>query len=236
MIYNPWHGCHKLSAGCLNCYMFRTDAKFGKDSTQVIKTSDFDLPLRKNRKGAYKVPSKTILYTCFTSDFFIEEADAWRQDVWSMMKLREDVHFFIITKRIHRFDVGLPSDWKEGYPNVTIACTVENQIEADRRLPLYKAAKIQHKVLILEPLLESIHLEPYLNFKIERISVGGESGLEARACHYDWVLDLQRQATQHGIPFEFRQTGAHFIKDHKTYHIPRKEQMTQAKKAKLDTL
>jgi len=235
MIYNPWHGCHKISAGCLNCYMFRTDARFGKDSNQVMKTTDFDLPLRKDKKGHYKVPTGTLLFTCFTSDFFIEEADEWRRDVWHMMKLRPDVHFFIITKRIHRFNDCIPQDWEEGYMNVTIACTVENQKEADTRLPIYQKAKIQHKVLILEPLLEAIHLEPYLNFTIERILVGGESGNEARACHYEWVLDLQQQAIAHKIPFEFRQTGAHFVKDQKTYHIPRHAQRSQAKKAHLDT-
>ena len=31
IIWNTWHGCHKESAGCLNCYMFRRDAEFEKD-------------------------------------------------------------------------------------------------------------------------------------------------------------------------------------------------------------
>ena len=26
-LWNAWHGCHKISAGCKNCYMFRRDAK-----------------------------------------------------------------------------------------------------------------------------------------------------------------------------------------------------------------
>ena len=36
-LWNAWHGCHKISVGCLNCYMFRRDAKYGKDSTVVKK-------------------------------------------------------------------------------------------------------------------------------------------------------------------------------------------------------
>ena len=50
-IWNPWHGCHKKSAGCLNCYMFRRDAQFNKDSTIVSKTKDYSLAVIRNKKG-----------------------------------------------------------------------------------------------------------------------------------------------------------------------------------------
>jgi len=26
-IWNPWHGCHKCSEGCLNCYFYYLDGK-----------------------------------------------------------------------------------------------------------------------------------------------------------------------------------------------------------------
>ena len=26
MMWNLWHGCHKLSAGCKHCYVYRGDA------------------------------------------------------------------------------------------------------------------------------------------------------------------------------------------------------------------
>lgn len=45
-LWNAWHGCHKISAGCQNCYMFRRDAKYGKDSTVVTKTANFRLPIK----------------------------------------------------------------------------------------------------------------------------------------------------------------------------------------------
>ena len=62
-----------------------------------------------------------------------------------MIQQRQDVHFYIITKRIGRFEVGLPSDWDEGYPNVTVAVTCENQQRADERIPLLLSAPIRHK-------------------------------------------------------------------------------------------
>ena len=68
---------------------------------------------------------------------FCEEADEWRPEAWKMIRERDDLHFVIITKRIHRFQVGLPKDWEEGYDNVTICCTCENQNMADYRLPFF---------------------------------------------------------------------------------------------------
>ena len=61
-----------------------------------------------------------------------------------MMRLRSDVRFLIITKRIDRFLETIPSDWGDDYDNVTICCTIENQDRADYRLPIYKTAPIKH--------------------------------------------------------------------------------------------
>ena len=126
-IWNPWHGCRKISPGCLNCYVYRRDAEFGKDSSIIARISSFDLPVKRNRKGLYKLqPDERSVYTCMTSDFLVEEADEWRPEAWKMIRERDDLHFVIITKRIHRFQVGLPKDWEEGYDNVTVCCTCEN--------------------------------------------------------------------------------------------------------------
>lgn len=110
--WNPWHGCDKISAGCLNCYVYRRDEEIGKDSSLVTQTSSFDLPLKKNRKGEYKLqPEEGTVYTCMTSDFFLEKADPWRPEIWRMIKARSDLKFYIITKRIERFMNCIPEDW-----------------------------------------------------------------------------------------------------------------------------
>jgi len=66
------------------------DAKHDIDSTIVRKTKNFDLPLQKKRNGTYKIPSGTKMYTCFTSDFFVEDADEWRSEAWDMIRDRND--------------------------------------------------------------------------------------------------------------------------------------------------
>lgn len=232
--WNLWHGCHKLSAGCQNCYVYRSDSKYNRDSTHVHKTKNFDLPLRKDRRGNYKIKSKETLYTCFTSDFFVEEADEWRKEVWDMIKIRSDVFFFMITKRIDRFMDCIPDDWGDGYDNVMICCTVENQDRADYRLPIYLKAPIKHKQIVCEPLLEKINLSKYLDKSCELLLAGGESGPEARICEYEWILDLREQAIAKDVPFFFKQTGARLKKDGKLYHVPRKFQHAQARKANIN--
>lgn len=233
-IWNPWHGCHKLSAGCKNCYVYRLDAKYEKDSSIITKTGNFNLPIKKTRTKEYKLQTKEIVYTCFTSDFFVEEADDWRIDAWKMISARSDLHFLIVTKRIDRFLVNLPWDWKDGYDNVTICCTCENQDRADYRLPILLNLPIKHKQIICEPLLEKIDLSPYLNSSIEGVTVGGESGEEARICNYNWILNLHSQCLEKKVPFHFKQTGAKFVKDGKLYKIKRMDQHSQAKKANIN--
>ena len=125
--WNPWHGCHRISPGCGNCYVYRRDRSVGRDAGIVRRTADFDLPMRVGRDGNYKLQCGREVFTCGTSDFFLEEADPWRAQAWRFIAQRPDVRFFIVTKRIDRFHVALPEDWGAGYDNVTIACTCENQ-------------------------------------------------------------------------------------------------------------
>lgn len=234
LMWNPWHGCRKISEGCRNCYVYRTDSQFGKDSSVITLTSAFRLPVKRKRDGSYKVPPGSTLYTCFTSDFFVEGADGWRAEAWRMIRERPDVSFFIITKRIDRFRVALPDDWGDGYDHVAIGCTVENQRMADYRLPIFRSVPIRHKIVICAPLLEPLNLTPYLDETIEEVSAGGESGEEARVCDFDWVREIRRQCVERNVPFTFHQTGARLRKDGRVYRILRKFQHAQARKANIN--
>ena len=235
-MWNLWHGCHKKSEGCRHCYVFRRDAEFEKDSNVVTKTASFNLPVRRDRSGNWKVPSGTLMWTCFTSDFFIEEADQWREEAWLMIHRRSDLHFYIVTKRPERILLCLPEDWGKGYDNVTIACTMENQRRVDERLPIFCELPLKHKAIICEPLLESINFHCGLGSWIEQVTVGGESGRDVRVCDYDWVLDIRRQCIAADVPFYFKQTGASFRKDGRLFRIPRRLQMEQARRAGIGFL
>ncbi len=235
--WNPWHGCHKISPGCQNCYVYGIDSCYEKKAYEVKKNIEFDLPARKGKNG-YKIPSGSLVYTCFSSDFLLEEADEWRQEAWRFMKERADIDFLFITKRIHRFMQCIPEDWGEGYPNVTVGCTCENQTMAEYRIPYFFGAPIAHKFVVCEPLLERIDLSVLADEMrgIESVTVGGESGVEARVCDYDWVLAIRDFCLMEGIGFTFHQTGGKFRKGGKLYCVPKKFQHLQAKRAEIDFL
>lgn len=232
--WNLWHGCVKKSEGCVNCYVYSRDGKYDLDASSVYKTRAFDAPLKRDRHGGYKMPYGSTVYTCFTSDFFLDLADEWREEAWDIIRERSDLHFFMITKRIERFASCVPSDWGDGWDNVTICCTCENQKRADERLPIYLSSPIKHKMIVCEPLLEPIDLRPYLTQEIEGVTVGGESGMSARPCNYDWVLDIREQCISANVSFSFHQTGSNFIKDGKSFRIDKKYHHSQARAADID--
>ena len=238
-IWNPWHGCHKISAGCKHCYVFREDAAFGAviPTNEVRKTSSFSLPVKRDRKKNWKFPPGTEFGLCFTSDLLIKEADEWRQDIWDMIRIRDDCSFYFFTKRIDRLERCFPSDWGEGWDHVAIGCTVENQERADYRLPIFLSLPIKHRLVIAAPMIESIDIRKYLNSGlIEEVSVGGESGKYARPLDFNWVLNLREQCINAEIPFNFHQTGSYIIKDGRQFHIKREYQHSQARKANVDYL
>ena len=234
-LWNPWHGCHKVSDGCKNCYVYSSDERHGRDASEVYKTKNFNLPTARKKDGTLKIPPGEMIYTCFTSDFLIEEADGWRDEAWDMMRARPDCRFLFITKRIERLEAALPPDWGDGWEHVAICVTCENQDRADFRAPIFAALPIKHCGFACSPLLGPIDLSSYLNDTTDLgIVAGGESGKFARPCHYDWVISLQRQCVSAKLPFTFDQTGARFVKDGKIYAVPRKLQHSQARKAGIN--
>ncbi len=211
MNWEPWTGCYKVSDGCTYCYFYGPFSKrYGQNS--IVKTEEFYKPIAKSAACLPKIPSGKIVATCFASDFFIAEADEWRAEVWAMIKRRPDLEFLILTKRIDRFNVSLPADWGYGYDNVNIGCTVENQEIADYRLPLFISYPIKRRFVACAPLLGSIDLSHYLG-GIEHVSVGGETGRDARECDYEWVLDIRKQCEMAGTTFWFKNTGSFFKRD-----------------------
>ena len=233
--WNPWHGCTKYSEGCAHCYVYRIDGEHDRDASVPFRTKDFDLPLRRKRSGEWAIAPESDVYTCFSSDFFLDAADAWRPEAWRMMRERSDLRFIFVTKRVLRMEECLPPDWGIGYPNVRIGCTAENQRRADERLPVFLRLPAREKFVICEPLLGPIDISDYLDAGgIRQVVVGGESGPDARECRWEWVLALREQCRRTGTAFHFKQTGATFVKDGRVYHIRRRDQGDQARRAHID--
>ena len=224
-IWNPWHGCVKCSEGCKNCYMYFLDRVRDRDGADIYRTkSGFTYPLQEKRNGGYKIQSGELIRVCMTSDFFLEEADKWRDEAWEIMRLRPDVKFFLLTKRPGRVEKCLPKDWDDGWENIFFNVTCENQLRADERIPLLLELPFRHKGIMCAPLIGAVSIEKYLgDGQIEQVICGGENYGGARPCDFEWVKGLRSECVLHDVTFCFIETGTIFVKDGKRYHLPQKQ-------------
>lgn len=223
-IWNPWHGCVKCSEGCDHCYMYFLDKCRDQDGSKIYKTkTGFRKPIQKDRKGRYKIRSGETVRVCMTSDFFLEEADAWRGEAWNMIRLRKDVIFFLLTKRPQRVRECLPADWGNGWENVFFNVTCENQRRADERIPILLKLPFKHKGIMCAPFIGPVSIRKYLGAgQIERVKCGGENYDGARPCHFDWVKSLRQECLDYNVTFCFIETGTVFVKDGRVYRMPDK--------------
>ncbi|MCA9366705.1 phage Gp37/Gp68 family protein [Candidatus Kaiserbacteria bacterium] len=166
--WNPWQGCSKVSEACANCYMFRDMNLYGKDPSIVRRSAPrtFNLPLRKNRDGTLKIPSGSKVFTCSWSDWFHAAADPWRDEAWEVIRQRPDLIFQIVTKRTERIKECLPSGWGEGWPNVWLIATVENQKWADIRISQLLSVPAAVHGLSMEPLLGPVSLSKFTGVEL----------------------------------------------------------------------
>lgn len=224
-IWNPWHGCVKCSEGCQHCYMYFLDRMRGKDGADIYRTKmGFDYPVQTDRRGNYKIKSGELIRVCMTSDFFLAEADEWREEAWQIMRERSDVKFFLLTKRPDRVEKCLPPDWGDGWENIFFHVTCENQRRADERIPLLRKLPFKHKGVMCAPFIGAVTIERYLaEGFIEQVICGGENYDGARPCNFDWVKSLREECVRHNVTFAFIETGTVFIKDGKTYRLAGKQ-------------
>lgn len=219
--YNPWHGCTPVSAGCAHCYMISADKKRGLDGTRVHRNKTrIAKPTAKNRHGAYKVRPGEVLRVCMTSDFLHPDADPWRDEAWEQMRARPDVGFLILTKRPERFDECLPDDWGQGWDNVRLSVSVENQTAADARMPWLMETPAKHKGVMCAPLIGAVNLTRWLGRRhnpIEEVLCGGENHEGHRPCDVTWVRSLATQCRAADVTFTFFETGTTIVANDVAY-------------------
>lgn len=226
-IWNPWHGCVKCSEGCENCYMYYLDGMRGGNGAEIRRTSNAVYPLSRDRKGRFRIQSGETVSVCMTSDFFLEQADAWRGEAWDVIRRRSDVVFYLLTKRPQRVAACLPEDWGDGWENVFFNVTCENQKRADERMPILLDLPFRHKGVSCTPLIGPVRLGKYLDSgQIGRVVCGGENYGGRRPCDFDWVRALREECVSREITFCFLETGTVFISDGKRYTLNGKRTQT----------
>ena len=202
--WNPWRGCTKVSPGCAHCYMFTAQERYGQDPETVIRTGTWGQPAKWEREAAAARRTARV-FTCSWSDWFHVDADPWRAEAWAVVKACPHLHFQILTKRDDRIVAHLPPDWGEGYPNVWLGVSIENDrhtYRADRLRDIPAAVRFISAEPVLGPM-------PSLDLRgIDWLIVGGESGPNFRAMDHAWVRELRALAAAAGTAFFFKQSAA----------------------------
>lgn len=231
--WNPWQGCQKVSKGCHFCYMYRDKKQYGQDPTKIIRSKDatFYAPL-KWEKQAQQSGQQMKVFTCSWSDFFIEEADCWRDEAFAIMALTPHLTYQVLTKRPERIAQWLvDADSHEmisakidgqilHWPlqNIWIGVSIENQATADERIPVLLNTPAAVRFISYEPALEAVDfrleecwLEEDCYTAGERIAwiiCGGESGPSARPCQLSWLKSCVDQCQSAGVTCFVKQLGS----------------------------
>ena len=227
---NFWMGCTKLSPACDWCYAERDWDKrrhrvtWGPHGERVpVKAGD--LVIRKHQRHAAAFIAehgrKPRIFINSLSDFADNHRSIdprWREAVWQAARDCPDVILMILTKRPQNLPDYLPADWGQGYPNVWIGTTVENQAEADRRREHLRVVPAIVRFVSYEPALGPVD---WVGWEfIKWLIAGGESGPNARPSHPDWYRSAQKWTLKAGAAFHFKQWGEWLPREneHWDYH------------------
>src|SRR3990167_4841698 len=197
--WNCWIGCKKVSPGCKQCYMFRDQERYGNDPKIIrrAKPATFNAPL------TWKEPAK--VFTCSWSDFFIEEADDWRDEAWDVIARTPHLTYQILTKRPENIKDRLPEEWENGWPNVWLGVSVETEKYLWRMETLSEIPSVV-RFVSYEPSLGFVDFTQYTPV-IDWIISGGESGYNPRPAELDWFREVRDCCKKNGIAYFHKQNG-----------------------------
>jgi protein gp37 len=149
------------------------------------------------------------IFSCSLSDFFIAEADAWRDDAWEIIRTTPHL-YMLLTKRPKRVPECLPPDWP--FDNVELGVSVETP-EYLWRIDELRMVEAMRIFVSAEPLLAKLSLEAYLGESrggrpLDGVIAGGESGSGYRVMEDDWARLLRDECRKTNTAFFFKQHSA----------------------------
>lgn len=202
--WNPVTGCTKVSPGCAHCYAETFAERFRGVPGHPYEFG-FDLQLRPKRLSqplAWRKPR--VIFVNSMSDLFHEDIpEDYIRQVFDVMREAHWHTFQVLTKRSERvLELSPRLPWPD---NVWMGVSVENQ-RWTNRIDDLRAVGAATRFLSCEPLLGPLRL----NLSgVHWVIVGGESGRRARPMKPEWARDIRLQCEDQGVPFFFKQWGAH---------------------------
>lgn len=223
--WNPVTGCTKVSEGCRNCYAERMSKRLAGRFGYPEAPNSFDVVAHPDKfMEPIKWKKPRMVFVCSMGDLFHEHVPDWliTKIFDDMARVNCQQHTFqILTKRPERILSCLPEDWGEGYPNVWIGVSAEDQAAADERIPILLDTPAAVRFVSIEPILGPAQLwrntsgtvgvewdgsQTFIE-GLDWVIVGGESGPGARAPDPNWIRDIRDQCVAAEVPFFFKQWG-----------------------------
>lgn len=232
--WNPVVGCSHVSEGCRNCYAERMDKRIRAARGQeyrawTAQNAAYNIrlyPERLEQPRRWREPR--MVFVNSMSDLFHENVpDDFIARVWQTMQDTPKHTYQILTKRPQRMRRWVSSwfgvDTMPPASNVWLGVSVEDQKNADERIPLLLQTPAAVRFLSCEPLLGPIDLWQYLGgarepigerWNTERRGIdwvigGGESGPHFRPMNLDWARSIRDQCVGAGVIFFFKQESAY---------------------------
>lgn len=215
--FNPWMGCTKVSEACKFCYAEKYVERWGfakwgdKGTRHRTAPSTWNKPLTWNAI-AKKEGKRFRVFCASLADVFEDHSDIkqeWRDDLFALIRETSHLDWLLLTKRPENYFKFLPHDWiPNGYENVWLGISAENQKRYDERMPLLSRIPAKIKFMSMEPLLSSVTLE-LLDWPVDWIIIGGESGFkkDARQLDLNNVRNIIDQCDQRTNKVFFKQLG-----------------------------
>lgn len=155
--------------------------------------------------------------------------DHVRECLFDLIAETPYLDWLLLTKRPENLERMLPwtsahaGQYRERYwDNVWIGTTVENQEQAEKRLPILCRIPAAVRFVSAEPLLGPIDISHWLDCgyesggpagwipepSVDWVICGGESGSKARPFEVNFARDLRDQCKAAGVPFFMKQLGS----------------------------
>jgi protein gp37 len=180
----------------------------GRDFAVVQRTKTWDEPPIWNLKAravAEGLGRRVRVFCASLTDFFIQDADEWRDEAWDVIRRCSNMNWLILTKRPQLIPRRLPADWGKGWPNVWLGVTCGVR-ESYRGLDALREIPAAVRFISAEPLLESLHDINLEGF--HWLIAGGESGRGFRPMREEWALELRDICARKKVGFHFKQHSA----------------------------
>jgi protein gp37 len=206
--WNPVRGCTKVSPGCAHCYAEVFAERFRGVPGHPYEQG-FDLRLVPDKLlDPIRWRQPRMIFVNSMSDLFHEDVPDDYIDAAVFVMERANWHTYqVLTKRSDRLRALLRGRLQRAAsaPHIWWGVSVENRRVGIPRIDDLRRTGARVTFLSAEPLLQDLGRLDLQG--IRWVIVGGESGPGARPMKREWVLAIQRQCREQGVPFFFKQWG-----------------------------